>query len=317
MAIQHSHMISNRLDSAYLQQGGFSQANQRRNQRLTDQHGRRYFAIIEIRSGDPVGPIEPMFDAPLKVPQMYLRKSPDIDAPTQLIIDYPRWIEDLTSARVEWERRGRELSRKQFGSAYDPTKHQFKQEILDILGPPPQPVEPVHAALQGNRWVLGFTRRVDARLAQFFDAPEERGLEIDYSRYDFRDDVDAVDDEEHEAERAVASPVNVPPAAPNGARPTPAPRGSSSPAGFDYEAAAARIPDGPSDDDLAMRLDEDDELEAQFRRQGETPTERVSVAPEAALRPKPKRSYHKKKPAPQPSESMRVDVENAPVVHGE
>jgi hypothetical protein len=255
--------MADRMDSAYLQEGGFSQAKQRRNQRLTDNHGRKYFATIEIRSGDPVGPVQPMFQAPLAVPPMYMRKHPDPDRPNEVVIDYRRWITDIEGAHTDWEKRGRELSRKTFGSAYDPTQPAFKQEILDLLGERPQPVEPVYAAMQGNRWVLGFTRIVDARLERFFTPAQLNPQAIDFSKYDFRDEIGAGGESEWSAAETssteVVEDLSV----------------GSSAAEFDYDAAAAAAGDDGLDD-LEMKLDEDEALERQFDRE-HTGGQRVPV----------------------------------------
>lgn len=279
----HQSLNSNRLDSAYLQAGGFSQANQRRKQRLTDQHGRKYFAVIEIRSGDPVGPIEPMFQAPLVTPAMYLRKHPDAEKPNDVVIDYARWIQDLETAHADRLKRGRELARKHLGSAYDPAEP-FPVEIEDLLGPAPQPVEPVYAAMQGNRWVLGYSRRVDLKLAGFFEVEQlnaRRGVNLD--KYDFRDN----DSDTARYADPEASPLRV--AAPNlgTSRST---RGEE----FDYERAAQGIDDGL--DDLDMQLDEDDELEAQFDRDA-TGGQRVPVGnPPKGQAPKTLRAPSTKHP---------------------
>lgn len=177
------------LTSRYAPPEGWSQKNQRTSTDFTDQHGRQYHAVIEIKTGDPVGMIEPLFTAPLMPEQKYLRRVPR--RPYDINIDYESWKRDIRGAWGEWQREGRSLAKKLHGSAYDP-KADFTSDVLEVIGPAPQPIEPVIAASQGNKWVLGLTSKVDLRLARFFE-PEQ--LDPDYSNPrepNFSDD----DDEE-------------------------------------------------------------------------------------------------------------------------
>ncbi len=155
--------------------GDWSQRNQRTSTDFTDQHGRKYHANIEVKSGDPVGLIEPLFRAPLMPHSHYLSRVPR--RPYDVVIDYDRWKADVRTAWAEWQQAGRQTGMKLHGSAYDPNK-EFTGDILDIIGPAPQRLEPVLAAQQGNRWVLGLTDRVDLRLVPYFE-PEQ--IDPDYS----------------------------------------------------------------------------------------------------------------------------------------
>lgn len=176
-----------------------SQAKKRRGQRLVDQHGRPWFAVIELKTGDPVGQIEPQFQAPLVPPQVYLRKSRDENRPNDLVIQYEAWIDENLTRREELNARAREISRKMFGTAYDPTKS-FAPDVLEALGEYPEPVEPIIAAYQGNSYVLGLTTVVDERVAQFFLAKEKPTRAKLLDRYDFRDEPGTLDPEALEEE---------------------------------------------------------------------------------------------------------------------
>lgn len=176
-----------------------SQAKKRRGQRLVDQHGRPWFANIELKSGDPVGQIEPLFQAPLIPPQMFLRKSSDMNRPNDLEIQYARWIEDNASTRATRDAKGREVSRKMFNTEYDPTKP-FSQTVLDMIGEEPDPIEPIIAASQGNRFVLGLSDRDVHGLAKFLIPKDRRAIGTDYSKYDFRDAPVSNRDEEWDLE---------------------------------------------------------------------------------------------------------------------
>ena len=161
--------------SKYLPPDGWSQRNQRTETDFTDQHGRKYHATIEVQSGDPCGLIEPQFQAPLMAPQPFLMRVPR--RPYSLHIDYAAWKAEVREAWREWQKQGRDTARKLHGDAYNPNKP-FTGEILDIIGPAPTKIDPIIAAEQGNKWVLGLTNVVDQRLWQFF-APEDR--DPDYS----------------------------------------------------------------------------------------------------------------------------------------
>lgn len=165
--------------------GDWSQRNQRRGQMFTDNHGRRYYGSIELKSGATCGVIEAQYTCVLPVPPMYLERSRNPERPYDLFINYERWTADARRELGEWEQRARAVARRR-NSDYDPTLP-LPTDVLEIMGERPQPVEPILAARQGNGWVLGFRATVDERLRRFFK-PEQ--IDPDYARFaepDFRD----------------------------------------------------------------------------------------------------------------------------------
>jgi hypothetical protein len=150
-----------------------SQADQRRNQTMTDQHGRRWFAVIEKASGYPTGKVQAQFRPPhpkLVPPSKYLKFS--ADNPAQVEIEYARWIMDLEAANKSWEIDRIRLGRLVHGSAFnanDPTP----MELTVLLGPRPMSPLPVKAMQQGNRWALGFTDKRPPEADRFFPLPAE------------------------------------------------------------------------------------------------------------------------------------------------
>jgi hypothetical protein len=187
----------------------WSQRNQRREggQFFRDQHGRRYHAEIELKTGHPCGPLVPSYRAPLVVPQQYLTLSNDPENPTRLTINYTAWESDARAARRDWEQEGRSRALKMYGDAYDPRKP-FGQDVLDIIGPAPSAVEPIIAARQGNSWVLGLSDRIDLRLAKYFEPeqldPQYRPAEPDFTDLsDVEDEPTALEqmDDEEEARK--------------------------------------------------------------------------------------------------------------------
>jgi hypothetical protein len=190
--------------SPYLQEGGWSQAKQRREMMFRDQHGRRYHATIEIKSGHPCGPIAPQFQAPLATPMKYLGLSTDPERPYDLNIKYDAWLADLRTDRAEWEAECRKLARALYRDKYDP-KDAFTAEVVSVVGAPPQHIEPVLAAKQGNRWVLGLTDRVDVRLFPLLEA--ERATTKTHEEPDFSEVVeefDAATDDARAEEKRIA-----------------------------------------------------------------------------------------------------------------
>lgn len=170
---------------------GFSQQNQRRNVRLTDQWGRQYHANIEIRSGAPCGLIQPLYQTVLPVPMKYIVRGRDELRPYDVLVDVNQWIADARQARLEWEQQGRKIAQRQ--PNYDP-RAKFGPDVLEMIGPPPQAVEPLIALRQGNSWMLGKTKKPDPRLTEFF-APEV--INPDYliqNEPNFRDEEDVYDD---------------------------------------------------------------------------------------------------------------------------
>jgi hypothetical protein len=197
-------------ESVYKQDNDWSQRKYRRGQMFRDQHGRTYHAEIEIKTMDPCGLVEPQYQAPLVVPSMYLERSIDPERPYDLVINYDRWEADINEAREIWLSEGHTQSRVIYGEKYNPDEP-FSLQVLSLIGPPPQHVEPVIAARQGNSWVLGLTQTPDPRLVKFFPAKRltrttRRANEPDFSdaglasfaavdpeeeaRYDLEDEID-------------------------------------------------------------------------------------------------------------------------------
>ncbi len=151
-----------------------SQRDFRRPQTMTDQHGRQWHTSIELKTGHPCGLIQPKFTAPLDTPQEYL--TVDLEQPHKLIIAYDPWIASLRASWRERAERLRSVGIAVHGDKYNPDKP--SREQLDIVGSPPRPVEPVIAAKQGNKYVLGLTDKMPDWAKPFFI--KEEVLEVVY-----------------------------------------------------------------------------------------------------------------------------------------
>jgi len=165
--------------------GGWSQANTRRPAYLTDQHGRTWFADIELRSGYPVGPIRNRFDAPWLPDQSWLEIDPN--EPTKIRINYDKGLSERQDAHSEYHQRAvEEAASRQWPVPELGTP--YRRELQLIIGKPPRPIEPVVAAMQGNRWILGLTKVVDERLTPFIETPHRQREEMLRKLPDFRDE---------------------------------------------------------------------------------------------------------------------------------
>ena len=154
----------------------WSQAETRRPAIYRDQHGRQWAATVEKRSGYPVGTLQllsrtPEGQMPPWLPdQRYFVFSPDNQ--THLTIDYPTLLRERTQAHAEYLKECASIATARDWPA--PVKGEtIDHRIIAIVGKAPYPIEPVAAAMQGNRWILGLTDTVDPRLVEFVSQPTE------------------------------------------------------------------------------------------------------------------------------------------------
>lgn len=148
-----------------------SQADQRRTQNMTDQHGRPWSAEVEKASGMPTALVQRLFDVPqaeLVPPQKYLLFNA-ADA-TRVTIDYPQWIRDQDARMEEWEADRIRMSAVMPGVIYDPNKPP-PPALLVLLGPRPMSSLPIRAMQQGNAWALGFSKEKPPEARNFFPDP--------------------------------------------------------------------------------------------------------------------------------------------------
>ena len=145
-----------------------SQFDQRKHVKYTDQHGRKWWAMVELRTGDPCSLIMPTFVAPMIPPQNYLKLDPEI--PGKIEIEYDRWERDMIAADKDWVRRCHETGVELYKDAFDVTAP-FNVAILNKIGARPRcpktvtPLRatplpgaaalPVQAAKAGVFWILG------------------------------------------------------------------------------------------------------------------------------------------------------------------
>ena len=132
----------------------------------TDQHDRAWGAIIENRTGDPCGPLEPQFAAPVQAMDKFITIN---SRQRKLTIRYADIIMDIQQANTEWDASLREYARKMYGMDAAKMIASPSPELLDMVGPKPRGNREIwEAAMQGNKWILGFSSAKPAWAEEFF-----------------------------------------------------------------------------------------------------------------------------------------------------
>lgn len=165
----------------------------RRDEVWFDQHDREWSVSVEVRSGDPTGNITPRFRAPWTPAQAYLKPQRGARGQRGLFIDYEAMLRDV---EAEWESFRRQAVEIATARGWDVPidvrePGALDPRILQIVGAPRKRPQPIVAAMQGNRWILGETRKPDPRLAPFVEdrkAKRRRPVEQALTAYgDFSD----------------------------------------------------------------------------------------------------------------------------------
>ena len=140
-----------------------------------DQHDRLWDGLVEKRSGHPTGNLTLRHQTPLgnRAPwepdQGYLVLDPN--DPTALNINYEQMLTDRLAAREEWNQHGVDVASARSWEIPEEKDeygyYPFAERITAVIGKRPASWVPVKAAMDGNRWILGFTDTVDERIAPF------------------------------------------------------------------------------------------------------------------------------------------------------
>lgn len=150
----------------------FSQASVRSYAIFRDQHGRKWGADIEQKTGAPCGPLSARFSAPIMPPQKYLKVT-DVAA-RELTIDYEAWLGDLETAHMEYDQRRTMIAVTMYNERAHDAIEKKDPALMQRVGPPPQFLEPIMAAVEGNGWILGFDGfEMPEEAKPFFPTPEQ------------------------------------------------------------------------------------------------------------------------------------------------
>ena len=148
----------------------------------TDQHGRAWGAPIENKSGDPCGNLEPQFSAPLLIEDKYITINSRM---RQIRIRYADKIRDIVEANNEWDTQMRAYARKEYGDKAGEAMKNPPPGLLDLVGPRPlERREPIEAAMQGNKWILGLSPIKPDWAREFFpDEPvRKETFQVEFTR---------------------------------------------------------------------------------------------------------------------------------------
>lgn len=124
----------------------------RRAQINKDKWGRKYFLWIDLISGDPTGPIDPQFTAPVMLPPHCL--SVPEGRPRSIKLHYRRYIQELRQAEREWEMNLARICEQLYGEKANVARP--TRRALKLAGPKPQDWRLVYLAAKGDPWALGF-----------------------------------------------------------------------------------------------------------------------------------------------------------------
>jgi len=160
---------------------GWSQASTRHDATALDQFDRQWSFQVDNKSGMPVTPLHADFQAPWMPDPQYMRVNPR--NPAELYIDLEAMFRDLRVALARYHRGAIQWAKEHKVDA--PTLGNYSDTVRNGYGGPPRAIEPVVAAVQRNRWILGLTDVIDERLRPFV---EVRATEDSFmAEYDFHD----------------------------------------------------------------------------------------------------------------------------------
>lgn len=152
----------------------------RRYQAFYDQHGRKWGANIEIKTGDPTANIDRLgWDAPLVPAQKYLEVAKDTDGmtiPGRLVINYDGWIRDVDQQQADHLERLGFFAQALYGEKAGDVLTKPTPELRRLLKSEPAPIEPIYAAMRGDPWILGMEEGPAPKyLAPYFGTPAGLG----------------------------------------------------------------------------------------------------------------------------------------------
>lgn len=169
------------------------QHNQRQPDIWLDQHGREYFANIEIETNDPID-LTPRYKAPL-TPTWAARArlfTPPLDDREivtliprmqrhrrghQILIDYDAWLRKRDQVQERQKQQIAAMARTlSGGNALELIKNP-SPELQEYIGPPPFPPREIILSMKaGNPWALGLSAEMPEKAAKMMDELKVRFL---------------------------------------------------------------------------------------------------------------------------------------------
>jgi hypothetical protein len=196
--------------------------NGRRYVRKKDQHGRKWGMNIEGPDGHHVGVMELQWPRgkarpPIIPPPAYLRHAKALPQGDEdgfvenlVFVDYPAWKNDIRTAWTDFtERVYNEYAERNIECDWAPdgSGAPMRQDVRRVVGPDPDPIEPVLACEQGNRWAIWGEGVMPKALAPWFKAKTKpkgvlgsREL-VSFDDFDGEDEPDLMAEASADAER--------------------------------------------------------------------------------------------------------------------
>lgn len=163
---------------------------------FTDQHGRKWQAIIEVKTGRPVSPPWPRFKAPVYPETAFFRYGRG-DQEGEIFIDYDAWLEQLDNAWRNYHQRLHDVAKAEYKDQRpedmiaNPT-----DQLISAWGDPPVHRDIPRAMRAKNKWILG---QVDISLKPAWAEailPTPKETEKELEQFEFPDVEVAPADEE-------------------------------------------------------------------------------------------------------------------------
>ena len=128
---------------------------------FTDQHGRKYGADMDPRTGHPCGPIDfkhrtPSGNLPPWLPAAKYLLFDTIE-PGKVTVQYDDAIADAERAIGQWETLIVNFATGMYGDKAGPEIEKPGPTLRKVVGPRPAEPALIEAAKEGNKWALGFT----------------------------------------------------------------------------------------------------------------------------------------------------------------
>lgn len=142
---------------------------------LTDRHGRQYSTYIEVDSMDPCAAITPYGWTP-----PILWNGQPFVAPSNFMhvngkarfgfidIRYDEWLAHTEERHRQYDDLVMNTALREFSSAAPEMVRRKDPALMRIVGDPPFPLEPIQAAKQGNKYVLGLSKAMPEWARPFF-----------------------------------------------------------------------------------------------------------------------------------------------------
>lgn len=140
------------------------QAERRTEMRWEDQHGRWYYASMDVKTRLPATPlIADNWKAPIMPPSEFFTFDPKRAGRCK--VEYERWEDFAIGQQRAHDDDVREFAQKMFPNTWAREIAEGNPLLYEKAGKPPIHVELIRAAAAGNKWALGLSPKKPAYIA--------------------------------------------------------------------------------------------------------------------------------------------------------